>query len=99
MPTRSCLNPIVCEVCNRAFSLRSSLKKHFKPVHGLVKDYIKNSCGNGFFSRKKAVGRMRVHTREKCFKYNICLAAYGYKGSLRQYMATHSGLKPFVCFT
>ncbi|XP_055605445.1 uncharacterized protein LOC129753637 [Uranotaenia lowii] len=89
--------PYICEICNKAFKLPSSLTSHLK-VHSEERKYICQDCGNTF----KRVEHLRIHVnavhlKKKPYSCDICDRTFAQSGDRNVHMRRHTEDKPFQC--
>merc|ERR1739838_1139039 len=64
MRTHSGVKPYQCSICDKAFSLSSTLYHHMV-THGGVKPYQCSICDNVFSQKSNLTRHMKKHTGEK----------------------------------
>ena len=88
---------ICCPVCNKKFSLRSSLIMHMKIVHGKREQFPCDQCGKMFASSLSLATHYTIHTGEKKFKCTQCDKYFRTPGGLDIHKRHHSGIKEHAC--
>ncbi|KAM9425261.1 uncharacterized protein KZ484_008331 isoform 2-T3 [Pholidichthys leucotaenia] len=85
-----------CEVCGKAFSCNTHLKRHMQ-VHTQEKPFSCDACGKRFGLPFTLKTHMRVHTGEKPFGCEDCGKTFSRSTHLKNHMRVHTEEKPFVC--
>lgn len=91
----------VCEVCNKGYSCRASLKIHMIKSHlqyqaGVqVEKYDCDICEKVFFEKKRLNKHKAWAHGDKFHLCKVCGAKI--KGSLKQHMITHTGERKYCC--
>ena len=88
--------PFPCKLCNKAFVLRSDLKRHVR-THTWEKPYQCNMCGKSFKIKSDLTKHIRVHTGEKPHLCSVCDYKSTNSSDVIKHERTHTGEKPFVC--
>ncbi|XP_037773047.1 zinc finger protein 79-like [Penaeus monodon] len=96
MRTHTKEKPYSCEICNKAFSYKSSLEIHMRR-HRKEKTYSCEICNKAFYLKSHVVRHMRVHTKEKPYSCEICNKAFSYRASQVSHMRLHTQEKPYSC--
>ncbi|XP_069670849.1 zinc finger protein 723-like isoform X2 [Periplaneta americana] len=89
-------NSIKCNICNKVFVTRQSLKHHVR-IHTMKKSMKCDVCGKCFSRLAKLKEHVRIHTGEKPFKCEICGKCFSHIGNLNQHARIHTGERPFNC--
>ena len=64
-----------CDVCDKIYLKKSSLKIHFRNIHDQLKSYECNICGRKFMSDVGFDSHQKIHNgprEKKAFKCAIC---------------------------
>eukprot|EP01083_Nonionella_stella_P277960 945138_1 len=88
--------PHICDVCQKAFSLKSYLNAHMR-IHSGAKPYICDICQKAFREKSILKRHKRIHTDTKPFICDICQKAFREKSILKRHMRIHTGVKPYSC--
>ncbi|KAJ0169991.1 hypothetical protein K1T71_014597 [Dendrolimus kikuchii] len=86
-----------CNVCGRAFVLKSLLMSHIKKNHLMERNCQCTECGYRFFSKKALKAHMVKHSGERQFVCEVCNKAYARKYTLREHMRIHNNDRRFKC--
>ncbi|VVD04903.1 unnamed protein product [Leptidea sinapis] len=86
-----------CNICHRAFVLRSLLMCHIKQNHLMERNCQCTECGHKFFSKKALKAHMIKHTGEKNYLCEVCNKSYARKYTLREHMRIHNNDRRFKC--
>jgi KRAB domain-containing zinc finger protein len=82
--------PFKCEVCDKAYSNKSTLKSHSR-THVLVTPYICGTCKKAFLSAQHLTRHLCRHTGEKPFKCRVCDEEFTQQGDLTRHVSIHTG--------
>ena len=74
----------ICDICNRAFTQRGSLKYH-RMLHTGEKPFQCNVCSKSFRIRAPYDAHMDVHNGVR-YRCSICLKYYSSRATLRQHL-------------
>lgn len=87
-----------CDLCQRQYSSRNSLKTHQRS-HSGERPYKCETCQNSFNTRYTLNIHMRRHTGDKPFKCPAANCGKAFKASsdLATHHRTHTGIRPFAC--
>ncbi len=88
---------IQCSKCQKTFSRRSNLKRHF-PVHTGQFRFWCDSCQRGFTSKSLHEDHMRKH-EGRLYKCEYCSKSYQTRIGLSTHLPEHTGKYPFNCQT
>ncbi|XP_046407414.1 oocyte zinc finger protein XlCOF6-like [Ischnura elegans] len=88
--------PFNCSICNKSFTLRSSLSNHMRS-HKERKRYLCTICSKSFASKSRITKHLRTHMEEKPFSCSDCMKSFSLKGTLMTHLRTHTGEKPYSC--
>ncbi|XP_068956483.1 zinc finger protein 420-like [Petaurus breviceps papuanus] len=80
---------------NHNFSLNPESVR--QRIHGRVKRYECNECGNAFSKTSYLIVHQRFHSGEKPYKCNECGKAFSQTSNLIVHQRIHSGEKPYEC--
>lgn len=86
-----------CNVCNKAYILKSLLMYHIKKSHLMERNCQCTECGFRLFSKKALKAHMVKHTGERIFSCEICHKSYARKYTLREHMRIHNNDRRFKC--
>ena len=70
--------PFNCDICNRGFTVKRTMKRHIAAVHGGIKPFKKCNTCDKVFAHTSSLKRhvTSVHEEEKSFKCVICDASF-----------------------
>lgn len=89
---------LYCDICQKVFTLRSSLRQH-KMIHEQnSRKYKCEICGWGFISRGNLKVHISIHAGERPCKCEICHKSFA-RGYMPEHMRTHTGEKRSLCTT
>uniref|UniRef100_UPI00358E6F8A zinc finger protein 79-like isoform X1 n=1 Tax=Myxine glutinosa TaxID=7769 RepID=UPI00358E6F8A len=88
--------PRKCYVCDKSFTVLSSLKVHQK-MHTREKLHKCSVCSKGFIRHSKLKIHQRVHTGEKPYTCPVCNKTFGHSSSLDGHQRIHTGARPYKC--
>ncbi|XP_047039367.1 zinc finger protein 431-like [Helicoverpa zea] len=86
-----------CNVCNKAYILKSLLMYHIKKSHLMERNCQCTECGYRFFSKKALKAHMVKHTGERIYSCEVCQKSYARKYTLREHMRIHNNDRRFKC--
>ncbi|CAK1550195.1 unnamed protein product [Leptosia nina] len=86
-----------CNVCSKAFILKSLLMTHIKKNHMMERNYQCTECGYKFFNTKTLKAHMVKHTGERKYACEVCHKAYARKYTLQEHMRIHNNDRRFKC--
>lgn len=86
-----------CNVCNKAYILKSLLMYHIKKSHLMERNCQCTECGYRFFSKKALKAHMVKHTGERIYACEVCHKSYARKYTLREHMRIHNNDRRFKC--
>lgn len=90
--------PFVCNVCAKAFKVKSILKNHYMNVHGLFPEGRKGfecvQCGKVVSCSSLLRTHMRSHSSERPFACNICSKKFKANHNLQQHEMQCHGIFP-----
>lgn len=94
------LRPYKCNLCQKAFAQRQSLKNHLerhKRASEYPKRYLCEICSKIFTLSASLRLHMRTHSGVKPHVCNVCNKAFTKRTYLRLHLRIHSGEKPYSC--
>ncbi|KAJ3632325.1 hypothetical protein MTP99_009338 [Tenebrio molitor] len=92
------LPQFVCPVenCTKTFTVRQSLRNHFKTIHSEKRNFLCNMCGASF----KNYDNLRYHMKKHKGPSHLCPycgKAFMQSVHLTYHMWRHTGVKPYKC--
>ncbi|XP_074645057.1 zinc finger protein 236-like [Tubulanus polymorphus] len=81
--------PFICEICQRAFTVKSTLDCHFKTHTGAEKMFKCHVCSSLFSTKGSLKVHMRLHTGAKPFKCPHCDVTFRTSGHRKSHIAQH----------
>ncbi|ELT87606.1 hypothetical protein CAPTEDRAFT_179867 [Capitella teleta] len=89
---------IICDICGKSFSDRSSLHHHKKGIHTNEKPFSCTQCDSKFNFSNSLKLHMLKHKGVRPHKCQICDRSYLTANHLKSHMlGVHAAEKPFVC--
>ena len=85
-----------CNICNKAYVLRTSLARHMK-IHLDLVDCKCPVCDKQFSDEHSLKGHILIHTGEKPFTCKFCGLKFRDKSTLRKHETRHGTERPFHC--
>lgn len=85
-----------CKICNRSFTLASTLALHNRRTHLGIKPYECDSCGWRFAQSSDLIKHKRTHTGVKPFTCDYCKTSFSQKRNLVTHMKIHT-TEPSIC--
>ena len=90
-------HPYLCEVCNKAFSKKSSLVRHNR-THSGDGPYICDVCNKAYSDKCNMIKHKRKHSGERPYVCDVCNKAYNDKNTpIRQTHTVVSALMFVMC--
>ena len=75
---------LICEICDKEFKNKNSLKIHFNIVHNFVKKHQCNICQKVFKLRIQLNLHVKIaHENKKCYKCDSCKKLFSQAGNLK----------------
>ena len=86
-----------CEVCQREFADRNTMKKHVKS-HSKEKPYECQTCGRRYqYSWNLKIHEKSSHTGDMPFKCRFCQKMFTHRRDFRDHVRSHTDNLPFKC--
>lgn len=77
-----------CEICNKKFVNKNSLKSHVTSVHEMASLFTCETCGKGFSTKSNLKSHLYVHSNKKDVQCDTCSARFKNMDSLRKHKKT-----------
>lgn len=88
----NCLQPYVCEICQKGFTQSGSLKQHMY-IHSGQRPYKCNFCDRAFTQGKTLKFHLRKHLDEKPFICSECNGAFRQRDGLKRHLKTRHNIE------
>ena len=88
--------PHVCEICDRAFRLKSNLKSHVE-IHMDEKKHKCVVCAKRFNTSSQLSMHKQTHRTVKKFVCDLCGRGFKLRANLKEHVATHLNEKRHEC--
>lgn len=79
-----------CKICEKSFTLASTLTLHFRRTHLGIKPYECKVCGWTFAQTSDLIKHMRKHTGERPFMCPTCGLGFSQNRNLKNHMKMHT---------
>ena len=86
----------VCDMCDKEFKQKSSLKSHQR-IHTGDKHHVCGTCHKGFAQKATLEQHQRVHTGDKPCQCKTCHKRFAYMTNLNSHHLVHTSEKPYMC--
>ena len=83
IPQNATLKTIICALCNKYFTKKSSLNCHVSNVHEKKKNYTCDKCGKEFFKKSPLIDHNNSHEGIRNSKCGQCPKEFVRKGDLK----------------
>ncbi|XP_075237804.1 uncharacterized protein LOC142334021 [Lycorma delicatula] len=88
----------ICNVCQKSFNRKYSLKRHFINSHTKEGNYICNFCQKTFYQSHALKLHLNIHTKENNYVCNFCQKSFNNKNNLRRHINSHTKEKNYILF-
>lgn len=88
--------PVLCSVCGKSFSSRSSFQTHMA-IHKDLRKFECEQCHRKFRQKCHLQKHMLNHTGERPFLCSMCPKSFKQMIDVQRHMRTHTGEKPYAC--
>ncbi len=88
---------LTCPKCNKRFSQKSHLKRHFATHLGQFKFWCEE-CKKGYQDKANYTRHMTIH-EGRTFPCQLCPKRFSDEYKLKYHQAEHTGIYPYTCST
>ncbi|XP_046408610.1 zinc finger protein OZF-like [Ischnura elegans] len=88
--------PYTCQICQKSFTYRSTLRIHLRKHTG-KKPYACRICEKSFSEKGTLKIHIRTHTGERPYSCYHCEKSFSAKTYLVEHIRIHTGEKPYTC--
>ncbi|GFT98363.1 zinc finger protein 227 [Trichonephila clavipes] len=89
--------PYICEMCNKDFSEKHSLKEHLR-ICTKAKRYACEVCNKEFSRIDYLKAHLLTHTKEKPYVCEVCNKGFSQACNLKEHLLVHTKEKLYVCY-
>ena len=89
-----------CEICDKDFKTKETLRAHFNHFHNQKQQYICDICHNGNFTNQSRLdSHMKtIHDNKKQYKCDSCKKSFAIAGHLkRHFNSVHNNQRDHKC--
>lgn len=88
---------LMCEVCNKTYATKSSLRKHILLHKGDENPFVCTKCEKAFTCKNHLERHERIHNGDRLHRCPHCEKGFTDKSSLVKHIRIHTGERPFHC--